>query len=49
MFWTAGEQLVLHCDAYANCEDGVTLAYWLINDAYPDEISSSDRIVESQE
>ncbi|XP_067347694.1 interleukin-1 receptor accessory protein-like [Channa argus] len=43
-----GEMLVIHCDALTNCEDGVTLIYWLINGSFPDEITSSDRMVESE-
>ncbi|KAK2828497.1 hypothetical protein Q5P01_019531 [Channa striata] len=43
-----GETLVLHCDALTNSEDGVVLIYWLINGSFPDEVSSSDRIVESE-
>ncbi|XP_047463506.1 interleukin-18-binding protein-like isoform X2 [Mugil cephalus] len=42
-----GEQLVLHCDALSNCEDDITLIYWLVNGSFPEE--SDGRIVESNE
>ncbi|XP_025766841.1 interleukin-1 receptor accessory protein [Oreochromis niloticus] len=44
-----GAPLVLHCDAFANCEDDVTLIYWLVNDTFPEDAPSSDRITESNE
>nr|XP_019941199.1 PREDICTED: interleukin-1 receptor accessory protein-like [Paralichthys olivaceus] len=44
-----GEPLILHCDAFTNNKDGVTLIYWLINGSFPEERSSSDRIVELEQ
>ncbi|XP_071316671.1 interleukin-1 receptor accessory protein-like [Trachinotus anak] len=44
-----GETLVLHCDAFTKCEDGVTLIYWLVNGSFPEDISSNGGIVESEE
>ncbi|XP_060941914.1 interleukin-1 receptor accessory protein-like [Limanda limanda] len=44
-----GEPLILHCDAVTNSKDGVTLIYWLINGSFPEDIPSSDRIVESEQ
>lgn len=44
-----GEQLVLHCKAFANCEDDLTLIYWLVNGSFPEETPSSSRIVELEE
>ncbi|XP_074467760.1 interleukin-1 receptor accessory protein-like [Sebastes fasciatus] len=43
-----GERLFLHCRAYANSKD-VTLIYWLVNGSFPEDLLSSDRIVESEE
>ncbi|XP_078122136.1 interleukin-1 receptor accessory protein-like [Sander vitreus] len=42
-----GEQLFLHCEAFANCEE--TLIYWLVNNTFPEDLLSSGRIVESDE
>ncbi|XP_022044209.1 interleukin-1 receptor type 2-like [Acanthochromis polyacanthus] len=44
-----GEPLLLHCSAFTNCEDDASLIYWLVNDTFPEESLSSDRIVESSE
>ncbi|KAG7223257.1 hypothetical protein INR49_015613 [Caranx melampygus] len=44
-----GETVVLHCDAFANDKDGVTLIYWLVDGFFPEDICSSGRIVESEE
>ncbi len=44
----AGEQLVLHCEALANCDD-LTLIYWLVNGSFPEDTPSSGRIIESEE
>ncbi|TNN88693.1 Interleukin-1 receptor accessory protein [Liparis tanakae] len=43
-----GEQLFLHCEAFANPKD-VTLIYWLVNGSFPEDLLCSDRIVESEE
>ncbi|XP_033506467.1 interleukin-1 receptor accessory protein-like [Epinephelus lanceolatus] len=43
-----GDQLFLHCEATANCED-VTLIYWLVNDSFPEDTPSNSRIVELEE
>ncbi|XP_076606633.1 interleukin-1 receptor accessory protein-like [Chaetodon auriga] len=44
-----GEQLFLNCTAFTHCEADLTLIYWLVNDSFPEDASSSDRIVESEE
>lgn len=44
-----GALLVLHCDALSNCEDDVTLIYWLVNDTFPEDTPSSNRMMESNE
>ncbi|TMS14236.1 Interleukin-18 receptor 1 [Larimichthys crocea] len=44
-----GERLVLHCEAIANSEDDLTIIYWLVNGSFPEETTSSDRIIESEE
>nr|XP_046266206.1 interleukin-1 receptor accessory protein-like [Scatophagus argus] len=44
-----GEQLFLHCEAFANCEADQTVIYWLINGSFPEDTPSSGRIVESEE
>ncbi|XP_060911426.1 interleukin-1 receptor type 2-like [Labrus mixtus] len=44
-----GDQLLLHCDAFANCEVDMAVIYWLVNGAFPEETPSSGRIVESDE
>ncbi|XP_023139800.1 interleukin-1 receptor type 2-like [Amphiprion ocellaris] len=44
-----GEPLLLHCGAFTNCEDDVSVIYWLVNDSFPEETVNSDRIVESSE
>ncbi|XP_042355371.1 interleukin-1 receptor accessory protein-like isoform X2 [Plectropomus leopardus] len=43
-----GEQLFLHCEALTNCQD-VALIYWLVNDSFPEDTPSNDRIIESEE
>uniref|UniRef100_A0A1A7YC98 Ig-like domain-containing protein n=2 Tax=Iconisemion striatum TaxID=60296 RepID=A0A1A7YC98_9TELE len=43
------EQLVLHCDALAHTDADETLIYWLVDGSFPEEKSSHDRIVESNE
>lgn len=44
-----GELLILHCDAFTKCDDDVTLIYWLVNDTFPEDTSSSERIIELEE
>ncbi|KAG8008346.1 hypothetical protein GBF38_019476, partial [Nibea albiflora] len=44
-----GEKLVLHCEALTNSEDDLTIIYWLVNGCFPEETTSSDRIIESEE
>ncbi|XP_008301535.1 interleukin-1 receptor accessory protein-like [Stegastes partitus] len=44
-----GEQLLLHCDAFTNCEDDESLIYWLVNGSFPEDTLSSGRIVELSE
>lgn len=43
-----GEPLLLNCEALTHSDD-MTLIYWLINGLFPEETSSDDRIVETQE
>ncbi|XP_040036328.1 uncharacterized protein LOC120821618 isoform X2 [Gasterosteus aculeatus] len=43
-----GEWLFLNCEAFANSRD-TTLIYWLVNGAFPEDLLSSERIVESKE
>ncbi|KAM8898417.1 interleukin-18-binding protein-like isoform 2-T2 [Spinachia spinachia] len=43
-----GEWLILYCEAFANSQD-VTLIYWLVNGSFPEDLLSSERIVESNE
>ncbi|XP_034745355.1 interleukin-1 receptor type 2-like [Etheostoma cragini] len=42
-----GQQLFLHCEAFANCEE--TIIYWLVNNTFPEDLLSSGRVVESDE
>lgn len=49
VFCFTGERLVLHCEAIANSEDDLTIIYWLVNGSFPEETTSSDRIIESEE
>ncbi|XP_054586566.2 uncharacterized protein [Nothobranchius furzeri] len=42
-------QLVLHCDALTYADDDETLIYWLVDGSFPEDKSSHDRIVESNE
>lgn len=49
VFYPTGERLFLHCEAIANCEDDLTIIYWLVNGSFPEETSSTGRIVESEE
>uniref|UniRef100_A0A1A8GTQ1 Ig-like domain-containing protein n=1 Tax=Nothobranchius korthausae TaxID=1143690 RepID=A0A1A8GTQ1_9TELE len=42
-------QLVLHCDALTHADDDETLIYWLVDGSFPEDKSSHDRIVESNE
>lgn len=44
-----GEELVLHCDAFANCAEDEAMIYWLVNDSFPEDTPSTDRIIESNE
>ncbi|XP_036974578.1 interleukin-1 receptor accessory protein-like isoform X1 [Acanthopagrus latus] len=44
-----GQRLLLHCEAFANCEPDQTIIYWLINGSFPEDTPSSGRIVESEE
>ncbi|KAM6983929.1 interleukin-1 receptor accessory protein-like isoform 2-T2 [Tautogolabrus adspersus] len=44
-----GDQLLLHCEALANCEVDMAVIYWLVNGSFPEETPSSGRIVESEE
>ncbi|CAN9501739.1 unnamed protein product [Ophioblennius macclurei] len=44
-----GEPVVLHCDAVANCAQDEALIYWLVNDSFPEDMPSTDRIIESKE
>ncbi|CAJ1064159.1 interleukin-1 receptor type 2-like isoform X1 [Xyrichtys novacula] len=44
-----GGQLVLNCEAFANCEVDMTVIYWLVNDSFPEDTPSSGRMVESEE
>lgn len=39
---------MLHCEALTN-QDDVTLIYWLINGTFPEDTTSSERIVELEE
>lgn len=48
-FIFAGEQLLLHCGALTNCDDGEALIYWLVNGSFPEDALSRDRIVETHE
>ncbi|GLD46945.1 interleukin-1 receptor type 1-like protein [Lates japonicus] len=43
-----GKQLFLPCDAFTKSEDDATLIYWLVNDSFPEDLPSSDRIVEEE-
>ncbi|XP_028276528.1 interleukin-1 receptor type 2-like isoform X1 [Parambassis ranga] len=43
----SGERLVLHCDAFTNCEEDEAMIYWLVNGTFPEETLSRERIVES--
>lgn len=44
-----GKQLLLHCEAFPNCDDDVSLIYWLVDGSFPEEMPSSGRIVELSE
>ncbi|XP_034539830.1 interleukin-1 receptor accessory protein-like isoform X2 [Notolabrus celidotus] len=44
-----GKQLLLHCEAIANCDADMTVIYWLVNGSFPEDTPSSGRIVESEE
>ncbi|XP_038150481.1 interleukin-18-binding protein-like isoform X2 [Cyprinodon tularosa] len=44
-----GELLVLHCDAFPNCDEDEAVIYWLVNGTFPEETPSNDRIIESKE
>ncbi|KAF6728777.1 Interleukin-1 receptor accessory protein [Oryzias melastigma] len=44
-----GEPLVLHCDVFTKSDMDETLIYWLVNDSFPEDTSSHDRIIESKE
>lgn len=48
VLWLTGEWLFLNCEAFANSRD-TTLIYWLVNGAFPEDLLSSERIVESKE
>lgn len=48
-FCLTGQQLFLHCEAFANCEADLTLIYWLVDGSFPEEAPSSGRIVELEE
>lgn len=48
VFCVTGEPLLLNCEALTHSDD-MTLIYWLINGLFPEETSSDDRIVETQE
>lgn len=45
----SGELLVLHCDAFPNCDEDEAVIYWLVNGTFPEETPSNDRIIESKE
>lgn len=47
LFCLSGALLVLHCDALFNCEDDVTLIYWLVNGNFPEDDPNSNRMTES--
>lgn len=49
LFCFTGQHLILHCEAFANCEADQTLIYWLVNDSFPEDTHSSSRMVETQE
>lgn len=49
VFCPTGEQLFLHCKAFANCGADEALIYWLVNDTFPEDTHSNDRIVELEE
>lgn len=49
VFCLTGQRLLLHCEAFANCEPDQTIIYWLINGSFPEDTPSSGRIVESEE
>ncbi|XP_029956998.1 interleukin-1 receptor accessory protein-like isoform X2 [Salarias fasciatus] len=44
-----GEELMLHCDAFTNCAEDEAVIYWLVNDSFPEDAPSADRIIESKE
>ncbi|KAM3601613.1 uncharacterized protein V6R79_015671 [Siganus canaliculatus] len=44
-----GKRLLLHCEAFVNCETDLTVIYWLVNGSFPEETHNSDRIVETEE
>lgn len=46
---SSGEPLVLHCDVFTKSDMDETLIYWLVNDSFPEDTSSHDRIIESKE
>ncbi|KAL6098925.1 uncharacterized protein ACO6RY_17954 [Pungitius sinensis] len=43
-----GEWLFLCCEAFANSKD-TTLIYWLVNGSFPEDLLSSERILETNE
>lgn len=43
-----GKLLMLHCEAFTN-QDDITLIYWLVNGTFPEDTTSSERIVELEE
>lgn len=47
--WLTGQQLILHCEVFANCEADQTIIYWLVNGSFPEDAPSSGRIVEAKE
>lgn len=43
-----GTQFVLHCKANPNCDNDLTLIYWLVNGSFPEALTTS-RISEMEE
>ncbi|XP_029925222.1 interleukin-1 receptor accessory protein-like isoform X2 [Myripristis murdjan] len=44
-----GKRLVLNCKAYANCEEDLTLIYWLVNGSFPETAYTNGRVAETEE
>ncbi|XP_056141275.1 interleukin-1 receptor type 2-like [Lampris incognitus] len=44
-----GKQLVLDCKAYPNCEDDLTLIYWLVNGSFLEIEFDDGRMTETEE